>query len=373
MRNNDTSYDSWLHYKVTMKDVVMHLILTPSLIIIANYWLLGNSYFSSFPVFITTTVIASFIASILSIINMRSMFRTRKRFPELNQTGKRLSISLLLYATSDFIGCLVILFSYAAIPYMHFVITFEHLAKITVVLLVSATLAGLGYEFFYSFGRWKDSLLENEKLLKMQALTELSVLKSQVNPHFLFNSLNTLSSLITEDPERAESYVNEMTKVYRYLLRYNDVALVTLSTELSFIESYFNLMKTRYGVGIQLETDIVEYHEEFLLPPLTLQLLVENAVKHNTFLKESPLTIKISTTPENELLVSNNRQEKRTQVESTKIGLQNIASKYKLLKESDIQVIQTDTTFLVVLPLIEPNETTDQASLEKDLASITLR
>jgi sensor histidine kinase YesM len=353
-----------------MKDAVMHLVMTPSLIIIANYWLLGKVYFSSLPVFISTTVIASFIASILSVINMRSMFRTRRKFPELNQTAKRLAISLLLYATSDFIGCLLILFCYDAIPFMDFIITSEHLIKITVVLLVSATLAGLGYEFFYSFGRWKDSLLENEKLLKMQALTELSVLKSQVNPHFLFNSLNTLSSLINEDPVRAESFVNEMTKVYRYLLRYNEVQLISLSTELSFIQSYFHLLKTRYGSGIVMETDIMLHHNDYLVPPLTLQLLVENAVKHNTFLKESPLVITIATNEANELLVRNNRQEKRSHVESTKIGLQNIASKYKLLQDAEIEIKQTDTSFLVTLPLIEPNPDSKYTMSEKALATM---
>jgi len=372
MGKHQPSYYNWLHYKMTLKDWLMHFLVTPSLIVIVNYWLLGSVYFSKASIFIGTTVIASAVASILSVTNMRSMFATRRKYPHLNQTGKRLGVSFVLYATADFIGCMLILVAYTWLPYLSFEITWEHIFKVTVVLLLSATLAGLGYEFFYSFAKWKDSIEENEKLQKLQAQAELSALKSQVNPHFLFNSLNTLSSLISDDAERAEKYLDEMTKVYRYLLRNNELELTTLGIELQFIQSYFHLLKTRYGTGIELYIDVAPHHKDYLLPPMTLQLLIENAVKHNTFLKDQPLIIRLVTTPEYELIITNNLQPRNAPVASTKVGLSNIAAKYKLLQKTDIKVTETATSFTVILPLIEPTPTVNTL-MEKELTSMMLR
>jgi len=352
MKNPSNSYYTWMHYKITTKDWLMHLLLTPSLVIIANYWLLGSFYFSNSSTFISATVIASLVASGLSITNMRSMFAMRRKFPGLNQTGKRLLCSIGLYALADFIGGTLTLLWYDHLPSLSFTISVSHVIKVTVVLLISASMAGLGYEFFYSFAKWKESILENERLLKLQAQAELSVLKSQVNPHFLFNSLNSLSSLISDDTERAERFLNEMTRVYRYLTRNNDVELTQLSNELQFIHSYFHLLKTRYGQGIEMHITVAPEYESYLLPPLTLQLLIENAVKHNAVLKEQPLVLKIFSNSKNELVVTNNLQKKNLQIDSTKIGLSNISSKYRLLNKPDIQIKQTETAFTVILPLI---------------------
>jgi two-component system, LytTR family, sensor kinase len=356
MKNAEDSHYSWLHYKITAKDWLMHLLVTPAIVVIANYWLLGPAYFSDSYAFISATLAASFIASVLSVTNMRSMFLMRRKYPGLQQTGKRLLSSIGLYALADIIGCTLILLWYDYLPSLAFTISIGSIIKVTVVLLISATMAGLGYEFFYSFGKWKESILENERLQKLQAQAELSVLKSQVNPHFLFNSLNSLSSLISDDSERAERYLNEMTKVYRYLIRNNEVELTSLNNELQFIHSYFHLLKTRYGQGIDMQITVFPEHEHYLLPPLTLQLLVENAVKHNTILKNQPLLLKLFSNHKNELVVTNNLQKKTLQVDSTKIGLSNISSKYKLLNKPGIQVHQTETAFTVILPLIPHEE-----------------
>jgi hypothetical protein len=355
MQHAEDPHYSWFHYKITGKDWLMHLLVTPAIVVIANFWLLGAAYFSDSTAFISATLAASFVASILSVTNMRSMFAMRRKYPELTQTGKRLLSSIGLYALADIIGCTLILLWYDYLPSLAFTISIGSIIKVTVVLLVSATIAGLGYEFFYSFEKWKESLLENERLQKRQAQTELSVLKSQVNPHFLFNSLNSLSSLISDDSERAERYLNEMTKVYRYLIRNNEEELTSLDNELQFIHSYFHLLKTRYGQGIDMQITVLPEHKQLLVPPLTLQLLVENAVKHNTILKERPLLLKLFSNNKNELVVTNNLQKKILQVDSTKIGLSNISSKYKLLNKPDIQIRQSDTSFTVIVPLI-PNE-----------------
>lgn len=208
------------------------------------------------------------------------------------------------------------------------------------------------YETRYHFAKLRYVEREKDQLEKDKLKAELQSLKEMVNPHFLFNTLNSLSSLISENPRQAEVFLDELTRVYRYLLRNNETDLVTLTNELQFIRSYFHLLKTRYGEGVHFITDINLPSDEYMLPPLTLQLLVENAVKHNRLMKDQPLTIHVFTTQNHELVVSNNIQKKDTMVESTRVGLQNINAKYRLLQKPGILVDSTADTFSVTVPLI---------------------
>jgi len=168
----------------------------------------------------------------------------------------------------------------------------------------------------------------------------------------LFNCFNTLSSLISEDRCQAEFFLNELSKVYRYLLRNNEDSLTTLETEIQFIESYYQLLKTRHGEAVQLQVEIDKKYRQYLLPSLSLQMLVENAVKHNTVSKSRPLTIDIFTTTGNKLVITNNLQARTVKAPSNKIGLENIRTKYSLLNYPGFQVLEDVKTFSVVLPLI---------------------
>ncbi|GAA4460238.1 hypothetical protein GCM10023189_35050 [Nibrella saemangeumensis] len=184
----------------------------------------------------------------------------------------------------------------------------------------------------------------------------MRALQSQISPHFLFNSLNSLSSLIADEPQKAEQFVDEMSTVYRYLLQTSERELTTLETEIGFITSYYHLLKTRYGQGFDLTIDIPNKCKNCLLPPLTLQLLVENAVKHNIVSADHPLHIRIYSDSNNgTLTVSNNLQRRSSSgITSTQKGLLNITAKYKLLNQPDIQILETDKEFTVVVPLIRP-------------------
>ncbi|UOQ67603.1 sensor histidine kinase [Hymenobacter volaticus] len=221
-------------------------------------------------------------------------------------------------------------------------------------LIITFLITGI-QEAVYYFSRLLQAERETEQLKKENLQTQLDSLKQQVNPHFLFNSLNTLSYLISEDAEKAEEFLDEMCKVYRYLLRNNENELTNLATELQFIRSYFHLLKTRYGDSLHLNLAIEPSDEQRLLPSLTLQLLVENAVKHNVIHKDHPLTVHISTQNNGQLTVKNNLQKKVQKVASNQVGLSNIASKFSLLKQPDIKVQQTETEFLVTIPLIQPS------------------
>ena len=224
-------------------------------------------------------------------------------------------------------------------------------------LLSSGLVVGV-QEAVYYFNRLLKSEKEAETLKKENLQTQLDSLKQQVNPHFLFNSLNTLSYLIGDDTEKAEDFLNELCKVYRYLLRSNEHELTDLSTELQFIRSYFHLLKTRYGDNIQLNVAIESPYETYLLPSLTLQLLIENAVKHNVIDKLQPLIVDVTTQPDGLLTVRNNLQKKPQQLPSTRIGLRNIATKFRLLNQGDILVQETVDQFAVTIPLIAAGSST---------------
>ncbi|WP_153796691.1 sensor histidine kinase [Foetidibacter luteolus] len=209
------------------------------------------------------------------------------------------------------------------------------------------------YDIFYHYARLRHAEKENELLEKEKLRAELNQLKGVVNPHFLFNNLNSLSSLIAESPPQAELFLDELTKVFRYLLRNNQTELASLAQELDFIQSYYHMLRIRYGMGININFQVSEQCRQLMLPPLTLQLLVENAVKHNRVHKDNPLMIELSDAGGQTLVVRNNVSKKEGRVESTGIGLQTINARYKMLGRAGITVQHTEHFFEVTIPLIE--------------------
>ncbi|MGA0558601.1 sensor histidine kinase [Larkinella sp. VNQ87] len=195
--------------------------------------------------------------------------------------------------------------------------------------------------------------LHVQQLRQEMSEVQMRALQSQLNPHFLFNSLNSLSSLIADEPAKAEQFVDEMASVYRYILQTHDFELTSLGRELQFIHSFFHLLQTRYGRGIQLTINVADEYLNRQIPPLTLQLLVENAVKHNVVSSERPLEIQIFTTDDNWLTIRNNLQRRPVdRVKSTQKGLLNILAKYQMLGQPTPVVEETATEFVITLPLI---------------------
>ncbi|WP_338870529.1 histidine kinase [Spirosoma sp. SC4-14] len=182
---------------------------------------------------------------------------------------------------------------------------------------------------------------------------QIRALQAQVNPHFLFNSLNSLSALIEDAPKQASIFLDELSSVYRYLLRANEQALVSLADELAFIRSYCHLLQTRHGAALHIVCQIAPSLLNRQLPPLSLQLLVENAVKHNIILTDRPLTIAIATDSHDRLQVRNNVQRKTVRVASAGVGLANIWSKYQMLNQPIPSISEVDGFFIVTLPLIQ--------------------
>jgi two-component system, LytTR family, sensor kinase len=201
----------------------------------------------------------------------------------------------------------------------------------------------------------KQSEAIKKRLEKEKAWSQLDSLHQQINSHFLFNTLNAISSVVTENPEEADKLLNETSKVYRYLLDFNNKDLVPLRDELRFIRSFFQLLQMRYGKGVALTLPPEGgAGEDYLLPPLTLQLLVENAVKHNVHIKEQPLLIAVSLSNDYHLEVRNNLQRKTVKPVSHRIGLDNIAAKYGLMQQEAPVVKEADGSFVVTIKLIHP-------------------
>jgi sensor histidine kinase YesM len=196
--------------------------------------------------------------------------------------------------------------------------------------------------------------LENEKLRREALQSQFESLKNQLSPHFLFNSLTALKTLIREAPETAQNYVNSLSRALRYTLQSNEKQLVTLREEMDFMDSYLYLIKLRFDTNLSINIGISEELSSFMLPPLTVQTLVENAIKHNEISKENPLVIHIETTVTERLSVWNEIQEKITEEEGTGIGLANLSMQFQLLSGGDIVISNQENRFRVEVPLIKP-------------------
>ncbi|MGI4867549.1 MAG: sensor histidine kinase [Janthinobacterium lividum] len=221
-------------------------------------------------------------------------------------------------------------------------------------MVVAQILAAVGLAFQFAIEQVESSrylAFENESLKREQLQARFESLKQQLSPHFLFNSLSTLGELIYDDPVAAAQFVEEMAQVYRYLLRHGEQAAVPLREELCFLQSYAYLLEMRFGEGIQLVIDLPATIQERLVPPLALQLLLENAVKHNTVSRRQPLAIRVDFVAPATLRVRNTRRPRLTPERSSGVGLANLTNRVRLLNQQSLLVEQTASEFLVYLPL----------------------
>lgn len=204
--------------------------------------------------------------------------------------------------------------------------------------------------------RTKQLTEANTQLLKVQKenlQSQFEVLKQQVNPHFLFNSLNVLTSLIKIDPDLAESFTERLSKVYRYVLENKEKDLVSLSTELEFLNAYLFLLEIRFMKKLFIDIQIDKSYSDYLILPIAIQLIIENAIKHNTFSKAQPLKIEIFVDEQQRLNIINNLNVRETKLVSTGVGLENINRRYALVSDQKPEFIKTSEHFIAKLPLLK--------------------
>lgn len=229
------------------------------------------------------------------------------------------------------------------IPFIHFDMNFG----IFIYYLIIVTFLG----YMYNYNHWNQERIKAEQLRRENIQSKYEALKNQIDPHFFFNSLTTLASLnIQREHDLSVKYINQLSKMYRYILDKDKTSLVLLNDELKFLESYIYLIRVRHKDFINFDIELSkDTKEKVYLPPLTLQILVENAVKHNKFTKDNPLRIYVKEMQE-KIIVVNNLNRRLLIERSSEIGLQNIRKRYELLVNESISIKETNSEFIVELP-----------------------
>lgn len=294
-----------------------------------------------------TIAAAAFYAILASESALWIILPTRRKARGIIHLKKKVRL-IALYSLPVLLGVSAIEFLFSMWIGQH-----HEFAYIAGLNMFCCSLVIGAYECVYYVRQWKRLFIESENIRKSTLHIQYKFLRDQIKPHFLFNSLNSLTSLISQDPEKAERYVEEMAMVYRYLLKNNGKALTTFREEREFLSSYLIMLHTRFNDALIIDMQVNEQYDNFLIPPFVLQLLVENAVKHNVVSNSSPLTIRFFMDEDDQLHICNNLQKKKNPPPSEKTGLRNISARYELLPvKSAPFVAEDDETFKVVIPLI---------------------
>lgn len=299
-------------------------------------------------------------ASIYSLVIGVSLWKTIEIFSNVVKRfypwEKRPKLTLTIEISGTIIISAIVIF--VVNYYLYFLISPHHLSKAPqffflvgiVQLFISMVISSI-FIIWKFFLEWQ-KLLVNEELLKREALaSQYEALKSYVNPHFLFNSLSVLDSMVDTNPIKAKEFISMFADVYRYILQQKDKELVSLSDELDFATTYIQLYKTRHGDTININIEVPD--RSGFLVPVSLQILLENAFKHNEASNENPLTVSISREGD-ELIVVNNYQPRKVIIDNQGIGLKTIDRRYEQLSNRKVNVLNEGGFFKACLPII-PN------------------
>lgn len=278
----------------------------------------------------------------------------RKRYPGLKDNKKRIPLFFLsivfTVATVDYLGN-------ATLGYI-FNQSYNHplRSKIILPIILISTMTMAIYEAVYYYIRLKQSIRDEEEAKRAIVQAQLDTLRNQAQPHFFFNTLNTLRDIIDQNTkEEAKEFVNRLSEVFRFILESGNSNLIELKDELKFAKAYIHIQKERFGNNLDIKWDIPESDDRQLVIPMSLQLLLENAVKHNVISKAKPLKVLV-TTENGHLMVSNKIQPKSTQMPTTKLGLKNIQRRYDLISDKRVVIDKNDGHFQVKLPLLTTSD-----------------
>lgn len=326
-------------------------------VIALNSVIFGKLYFTSWEVFGLATLLTGIAGAIDFVLCGFIAVTLKKRFPTEDRLGTRLSLMIVMFLMVTGLFLYALFRGYEFAGFYGYTFNEGRFVWCYVAMGILNVFLTFLHEGIARYESWNANLKETEQLRKAYKQSQLMGLKSQVTPHFLFNSLNTLSSLISEDEEAAEKFLNEMSKVYRYMLRNDDDQLVTLQTEIDFISSYIYLLKARYSHALEMEISIGEEERQRHLPPLTLQVIIENAISQNAFSRTAPLRIYLESENETDLVIRNNVQPKIiTEPVDYESGLDNLVNKYRLLNHASLTIEEGASERIIRLPLITKNE-----------------
>lgn len=275
-----------------------------------------------------------------------------KKIPWLKYPIKRLIVqvsSMLLYIT------IVVFCGFSIWIWLDKDMSFQTLnamafqgLKIGLLFMFISMLAGNTVFFFKN---WRQAAIHQEELKRAQLTLQFQTLKNQIKPHFLFNSLNSLVSLINTDPDKATQFVHKLSDVYRYVLEQSENELVNVSEEIKFLEDYIYLQKIRFGNNLEVSINL-DLSEKCFVIPLSLQMILENAIKHNMVSKEYPLTIDIFSSKENQIVIKNNLHVKDNIENSLGIGIENLKKRIAFFTDKTLVIDESPEEFIVKVPLL---------------------
>lgn len=305
----------------------------------------GNFFLNALSAYIITVIVA--------VVVMHTLIQINHFFPWRKNAVIRFTADVVITPLVAMLTMLPLAFlSYeVGLDYVYPDLRKHITSELTTALVVDLILVGI-YEGYFFFTLWKKSLIRNEQLEKENMTAKYEALKNQINPHFLFNSLNTVSALIHEDPIKAEEFIDEFSKIYRFLLEHQDKNFHQLKCELEFVKSFLMLQQIRFGKNLTYSIDLDEGKLNQMIPTLSLQLLVENAIKHNEVSEERPLAIVISE-EQGMVVVKNSLQPRAESLNSTGVGINNLTARYEMLANRRPVFLKTDKEYVAKLPLIQ--------------------
>jgi two-component system, LytTR family, sensor kinase len=350
---NFRSYNPWIGFN----DWPFILIGTPIVSVLVTMIFFGIGIQDAFMCSLTNLVPAYSSTLIFWLGDRYITIFFRKKFPAIKENRKRIllqSAAILIYTA---IMAMPLKMSESLFDHQYTLgIAHPGYWKSMLACLFATVPISAIYEAGYFIHKWKLSIAESEKLKQQNTQSQLEALRNQINPHFLFNSLNTLVTIIPEDHKRAVDFVHKLSNVYRSLLDLKEKTIVTLEEELEYLDNYIYLLNTRFEENIIFDIELENACKTCYMVPLSLQMLVENAIKHNIISQKKPLHIKISNENDYTLVISNNLQLKTQKSEGTGTGLSNIENRYQLTFGLPIEVKSSDDSFVVKLPLIPIND-----------------
>lgn len=359
---SESSYAS-LNWK-TLKYLLLAGLVPPFYFELSNYVNYGINKLDSFNTFVFWTGVSVTVTILLAIVIFQEIKWLEKALPWKKHPKLRV-VSELLVTNATVLTSMYILgqFTYKYHCAFHPETSYRThmLQEMTVGIVLLSLILGF-VEGGYFFREWKKSLVLAEKLKKETIEAQLESLKNQVNPHFLFNSLNVLSNLVHKDADRAEEFIDQFASVYRYVLNIQDKTAVTLGEELKFIDSYVFLQKIRFQNGFDVEIDIDKGCYNHYLVPLSLQMMVENAIKHNVVSEEDPLHVKIYL-DDDRIKVINRINLRSDENKSLGMGLNNLRQRYFLLSGIMPEFDKKDGSFVASIPLLKPEK---EENIESD-------
>lgn len=333
------------------KVIAFGLLILISIPVLINLAFGDHEQFESFSKFFDNVAYGFTVGFVFWVGNWAISANTGRRLNWRKNPAKANIISMLSFLSYGILASLLVPFLFA--KFIWHVEESRLVSNVVSQAFIAISIDIIIISFYYSrylVAYWGESIKNEEELKRENLIARYEALKNQVNPHFLFNTLNTLTGVVEQHPEKAVEFIRKLADIYRYVLEQKDKELSTIEDELKFVTDFIYLAKMRHGEGLIVNNNIDEWKVK--IAPLGLQMLIENAIKHNIISDQKPLTIEMGIA-DNYIFVRNNLQRKSTVQNTSAIGLENLVKRYEYLCDRAVIINETGSVFEVKLPVLE--------------------